>query len=105
MRKSLDMKRPVIWYRDQTLYLFVDEGIFEAPPSFKPSHFTSFVWTFVDSDEARDGVPPQLVPQGTHLYVIYVTSPRTERWSRLHKTTRDSLVIMNPWTRQEIFKA
>jgi hypothetical protein len=75
------------------------------PDNFQKAEFKTFVWTLVDSDEAKEGVPPYLVPHGTRLSVIYTTSPRKERWSRLHKTTRDVRVIMNPWTRKEIFRA
>jgi hypothetical protein len=58
----------------------------------------------VDSDEAKEGVPPNLVCHGTRHFVIYTASPRQERWSRLHKTVRDIRIIMNPWTRTEIFR-
>jgi len=43
-----------------------------------------------------------LVTPGTRLYVIYVTSPRKERWSRIGKTAQDVTIIMNPWSRKEI---
>jgi hypothetical protein len=100
-RRLAEMK-PVIWFREQSCFLFVQEGVYEVPRSFKPSYFQTFVWTLVDSDEAMDGIPPHLIPRSTRLFVIYSTSPRKERWSRMHKTVRDITVIMNPWTRKEI---
>ena len=56
----------------------------------------------MDSDESKDGASPRLLTPGTRLYVIYVTSPRKERWSRIGKTTRDVTIIMNPWSKKEI---
>ncbi len=100
--RRLVERKAVIWYRDQTHYLFLKEGVFQAPAGFPSSHFLNFIWTLVDSDESKDGVPPRLLTPGTRLYVIYVTSPRKERWSRMGKTARDVTIIMNPWGRKEI---
>ena len=44
-------RKAIIWYRDQTCYLFVREGVFRAPANFPSSCFRTFVWTLVDSDE------------------------------------------------------
>jgi len=104
LRRRLAESKPVIWYREQTCYLFTQEGVYEAPPGHKPSFFKTFVWTLVDSDESKDGVPPQLVPHGTRHFVIYTTSPHKDRWLRLRKTVRSTLVTMNPWTRAEILQ-
>jgi len=68
-------RKVTIWYRDHTCYLSVREGVFEAPPNFPSSYFRTFVWTLVDSDESKEGVPSQLMTPGTRLYVTYVTSP------------------------------
>jgi hypothetical protein len=46
-----------------------------------------------------NGVPEHLVPHGTRLYPIYVTSPVKQPWSRLEKTTSPLVAVMNPWTR------
>jgi hypothetical protein len=83
----------------------VEEGVYLLPPNWRHSDFRYIVWTLVDSDENKEGVPPRLVPQGTRLFVVYVTSPATDRWSRMNKTTRNVLVIMNPWGRREIQRA
>jgi hypothetical protein len=102
LRRRLAEKKPVIWYREQICYLFTQEGVYEAPEHYGPSYFKTFVWTLVDSDESKGSVPSYLVTHGTRHFVIYATSPREERWSRLHKTVRDITVIMIPWTRAEI---
>ena len=102
LRRRLAEQKPIIWYRNKNCYLFVEDGVYQAPESFNQSTFRSFVWTLVDSDEAVAGVPERLVTHGTRMFVIYTTSPRQERWSRLHKTVRTIRVIMNPWTRGEI---
>jgi hypothetical protein len=75
------------------------------PADFQKASFKSFVWTLVDSDEATEGIPPYLVPHNTRLFVIFTSSLRRERWSRLHKTVRAIVVIMNPWKMKEIFRA
>jgi hypothetical protein len=104
LRRRLAERKPVIWYYDETRYLFVEEGVYEGPDKFKASHFQVFVWTLVDSDHGMEGVPRRLVSPGTHHFVIYCTSPRKERWSRLHKTVRDVTIIMDPWKIKEILR-
>ena len=103
--RRLVERKAVIWYRDRLCYLFLKEGVFVAPPDFPSSYFRIFVWTLVDSDENKEGAPPRLLTPGTRLYVIYVTSPRKERWARMNKTVRDVRIIMNPWRRKEINNA
>lgn len=105
LRRRLAERKPVIWYREQACYLFVEEGVYKAPPQFPPSSFNTVVWTLVDSDESKEGPPPLLVDHETSLFVIYITSPASERWSRMHKTVSVSIVVMNPWTRWEIHQA
>jgi hypothetical protein len=102
--RRLAERKPVIWYRAQTCYLFTQEGVYKAPEGYEPFHFKTFVWTLVDSHESKEDAPSSLVGPGTRHFVIYATSPRKERWSHLHKTVRDITVIMNPWTRAEIFQ-
>ena len=74
-------------------------------PDFQVNKFKIFVWTLVDSDQAKDGVPPQLVENRTRLFVLYASSPNKGRWKRLHKNVEDVTVIMNPWTWREIRRA
>lgn len=102
LRRRLAEKKPVIWYQEGSCYLFVEEGVYQAPDRFPSNYFHKFVWTVVDSDESKEGVPPHLVPHNTRLFAIYSTSPSKERWKRLHKTTREHKIFMNPWTRTEI---
>jgi len=86
-RRLVDRKA-TIWYRDHNCHLFVRESVFKAPPDFPSSYFRTFVWTLVDTDEAKEGFPSHLMTPGTRLYVTYITSPRSSRWSRMSKTTR-----------------
>jgi hypothetical protein len=105
LRRYLAEQKPVIWYRNRRCYLFVDEGVYQAPPDYPASGFSIFVRTLIDSDESGPGVPERLVCHGTQHAVIYTTPPRNERWQRLHKTVREISVIMNPWVRKEILRA
>jgi hypothetical protein len=82
----------------------VQEGVYELPSEWRHADFRCIVWTFVDSDQSSAGVPEVLVPQGTRLFAIYVTSLAEERWSRLNKTTRPTRLIMNPWSRRSIVR-
>jgi hypothetical protein len=105
LRRRLAEKSPVVWYRDGRCFLFVEEGVYKMPVDFHHQHFKTIVWAMVDSDVAEDGVPEHLVCQGTRLCVIYATSPAKHRWARLHKTTDNVVLIMNPWTRNDIIHA
>src|SRR5258708_20286077 len=96
--RRLSEGQPVILYFGEKCHLFVDGGVFLFPADFFYADFNPFMWTLVDSDEARLGVPSSLVTHGTRLFVIYVTSPDLECWSRLHKITASRRGIMNPWT-------
>ena len=104
LRRRLADKKPVIWLRKSTHYLFVEEGVYKMPSNFQEAEFRTIVWTLVDSDENREGVPPYLIPHETPLFVIYATSPRKERWSRMGKTVDKIVVIMNPWKRKEMLR-
>ena len=92
----------MIWYFDKKRYLFVEEGVYQVPDEFY--NFKFFVWTLVDSDFSKDGVPENLVMRNTRHFVIYCTSPNQDRWSRLHKTVRCHTMIMNPWKKKEIIR-
>jgi hypothetical protein len=98
-------KKPVIWYREQHCYLFVEEGVYQKPDNFLPSYFKTIIWTLVDSDVAVNGVPEHLATHDTHHYVVYVTSPAKDRWSRMDKTMNPIVVVMNPWTKKEMHYA
>ena len=102
LRRRLAERKPVIWYFRKTRYLFVEEGVYKVPDKFHD--FEVFVWTLVDSDDAKDGVPENLVMQDTRHFVIYCTFPSQDRWSRLHKTVRNAIIIMNPWKSKEILR-
>ncbi|PVF98988.1 hypothetical protein CPB86DRAFT_796921 [Serendipita vermifera] len=41
----------------------------------------------------------------SRLFPVYVTSPKEERWEKLHQLRYPKLVIMNPWTMAELEKA
>ena len=95
----------MIWYRDKRCHLFVDTGVFVVPKNVDISYFKPYIWTLVDWDESRKGVPGRLVSHGTMLFVIYTTPPNLERWHRLHSTTNLTTAIMDPWTGKEMLEA
>ncbi|KIM80623.1 hypothetical protein PILCRDRAFT_822364 [Piloderma croceum F 1598] len=103
-RRRLAETKPFIWFYQASYYLFVQEGVYPLPSDWDHGDFRYKLWTLVDSEQSRAGVPEVLVPKGTRLFAIYVTSPAEERWSRLHKTTRPIRIIMNPWSRRSIVR-
>ena len=98
--------KPFIWFHDASYYLFVKEGVYWLLNGWEHNDFQvgCTTWTLVDADKNKDGVPPHLIPHGTVLFVIFVTSPTRDRWSRMNKTTQRTVVIMNPWARREIHR-
>ncbi|KAH9043692.1 hypothetical protein EDB85DRAFT_710629 [Lactarius pseudohatsudake] len=101
LRRRLSEGKPVIWYRDSTRFLFVNEGVYKVPKDFLSTDFSIRVWTLVDSDE----IPPELaVHQSQHLN-IFTTLPQAERWKPLERTTDCAVFFMNPWTKKEILQA
>jgi hypothetical protein len=95
-------KKTFLWFYQANYYLFVKEGVYRLPSDWEHTDFLCIMWTLVDSDQSRVSVPEILVPHGTQLFVIYITSLAEERWSRMDKTTNPTVVIMNPWSRKEI---
>ena len=53
----------------------MEEGVYEVPDKFHD--FEVFVWTLVDSDDAKDGVPENLVMHDTCHFVIYFSKLRS----------------------------
>lgn len=109
IRRYLAEKKPFIWYGKGFCYIFVDEGVFEAPDPehYYPTYFPTFVRTLVDADESAAATPQTLAGSvAMRHFLIYITDPRKERWQwkRLQKTTVTMRFIMNPWKRKEIVR-
>ena len=96
-------KKPVLWFRDPLLYLFVSNGVYEST-NLSSRSFRTRVWTLVDVDNNKP-LPPVLSQQGTNNLIIFATSPKQERWDSLDETMTWDVAIMNPWTRREISEA
>ncbi|KAF8264763.1 hypothetical protein EI94DRAFT_1591703 [Lactarius quietus] len=102
--RRLVQKEATLFYDSERLILFVEEGVFRAPPNFGCTEFKSRVWTLVDGD-GDSGLPTSLAQPWTTHRIIFVSPPEEERWNCLRSTTTWSLSIMNPWTRGEISAA
>ena len=102
--RRLAERKPVLWYRDSRLYLFLNNGVHESPTNISSTLFRARVWTLVDVDSDQL-FPPVLSQQGTNNLIVFATSPKKERWASLEKTTTWDVAIMNPWTRGEISEA
>ena len=102
--RRLAEKKPVLWYHDSRLYLFVSNGVYESPKNISSALFRTRVWTLVDVDNDKL-FPPVLSQQGTNNLIIFATSPKKERWASLEEKMTWDVAIMNPWTRREISEA
>lgn len=103
LRRCLEEKRPVLWYRSKEYYLFSDSG-FEVV-DLKSISYPEPTWCFVDSKSA-DSLFDEICDPDNGLFPIYVTSPKQRRWDKLHQQDRyPNVVVMNPWTRAELEKA
>ena len=89
--------------RDSAIWLCKRESS-KHPLNFLLSQYHRFVWTLVDVDE-KNGVPEKLVSNHTRHFVIYSSSPAQSPWAHVHKTVREYVMVMNPWTRKEILRA
>src|SRR5882762_11310416 len=105
MRRCCAETRPFVLYMEGIRYLFVEEGVFQAPSTFLSSEYLGFVWTLVDADDAKSGVPERLIPSNTEHFIVYSMSPDSSRWTRVHKTVKEYVIVMNPWTLKEINRA
>ena len=103
-RRCCAEKRPFVLYHAKHRYLVV-QGVFQAPSDFLFNDYQGFVWTLADADEDRGGVPEDLIARNTGHFVIYASSPAQSRWRRVHKTVRERVIVMNPWTKKEIHLA
>lgn len=104
--RRLACKKLIIWYRGKRLSLFVEDGVYLylGPREYSYTEFKTQVWTLVDSDQG-ECVPEDLAVPDTKLMIIFVSSPKEQRWKGMMKTTAGAISIMNPWTRQEISEA
>ncbi len=67
--------------------------------------FVPFLWAFVHADDQEFGIPGSLASRNTKLYIILITSPKRQWWKRLEKCTDDFVIVMNPWTLEEMRQA
>ena len=103
--RCLAEKRPVIWRYRGELYMFVEEGVYWMSTDFRRAWYHTDVWTLIDSDVSQGGIPTEFAERDLPFFIIYVTSPTRSRWSRMSKAFRLRVIVMNPWTRSEIYHA
>ncbi|KAI0293194.1 hypothetical protein BC826DRAFT_1015722, partial [Russula brevipes] len=105
IRRRLGEGQPFLWCRANFCYLFVKEGVFKVHrDELHCDCFNSFIWSFSDANDTSKGVIFPLGGTDTPFFNIHVSSPQNERWKKLMKYAL-SIVIMNPWTKDEIIQA
>ncbi|KAH9176571.1 hypothetical protein EDB89DRAFT_2065396 [Lactarius sanguifluus] len=65
---------PVIWFRSTQRYLFVEEGVFVVSPDYPSTDIKARIWTLVDTDDSKDGIPDYLAPHETNYYIMFLSS-------------------------------
>jgi hypothetical protein len=105
LRRMIGERLPVLWQSATTLYLLAADGAYSAPDSGS-IFLKAFIIVLVDADPLRD-VPPRLIAKMAHTFPILTTSPDHRRWNRWHKTRMQAplVLVMNPWKRQELYRA
>lgn len=104
LRRCLGEKQPVALYRDKVCYLFSELGVEIVNPGTHNGR-GKHTWCFVDSVDAPTTLPPSICRRDVQLFPIYVTSPEESRWRKLRQLRIPTLVVMNPWTIEEIMTA
>ncbi|KDR82617.1 hypothetical protein GALMADRAFT_56773 [Galerina marginata CBS 339.88] len=106
LRVCCGKRRPVILYSGGECWLFVDEGVFMRPPDFGPDLYQSVIWTLVGSvDTGPDGLPVCFKGHATRHFIIYTTPLTPSNWAKIDQFMTRKIVMMNPWTKAEIYKA
>jgi hypothetical protein len=105
LRMCCAQRKPVIWYSNDTCWLFVEEGVFRQPTTFDALCYETVVWTLVDSVDTSSGLPMGLITHGTRHFIIYTSSPTPSRWEKINQSMTWAVCVMNLWSRAEIHKA
>ncbi|KAF9518026.1 hypothetical protein BS47DRAFT_1389467 [Hydnum rufescens UP504] len=56
---------PLSYTMDRRLRLFVEDGVYDVPDGWQKSDFRYFIWTFVDTDANKEGMPSDFVRPST----------------------------------------
>jgi hypothetical protein len=65
--------------------------------------YKGMIWTLINSDKDAY-VLEKFVPHLMPFFVIYAGSSSKDQWSHLHKTTKQVVVVINPWTQSEMHR-
>ena len=104
MRRRLGDAKPFLYYSETRWYLFITGGVFHIP-CFSPSAFVPYIWAFIDANHSPPDLLTELSELQSKLFVIFATSPQDNRWEALTPNSSPRVLIMNPWTWEEMDKA
>lgn len=62
-----------------------------------------YTWCFVDA--AKANVPRSIFRDTTKLFPVYVTWPEQSNWVKFEQLRLPKLIVMNPWTINEMKEA
>ncbi|KAF8521910.1 hypothetical protein BU17DRAFT_87460 [Hysterangium stoloniferum] len=104
LRYCLGKKQPVVRYLFGNCYFFSGSGVVIIDPLLYQSG-GKHTWCFVDVIDG-EMLPPKICSSDIQLFPVYVTYPKESHWHTLHQSQRiPSLIVMNPWTLDELEKA
>ncbi|KAI9465068.1 hypothetical protein BJY52DRAFT_1114318, partial [Lactarius psammicola] len=72
----LTEKKPVMWYCNSMLFLFMKEGVYQASEHVLSLSFKTLVWILVNSNSNLASIPPHLAVDDTKHFLIFTSSPR-----------------------------
>jgi hypothetical protein len=102
--RCLSEKRRTVFFARKTWFLFSDRGV-RCVSSIQAFGLKQHgvTWTFIDSLDAKEGLPTDVSGLLTGgVFPIYTTSPTPSRWKSLNKNKKRYLIFMNPWSWEEI---
>jgi len=104
LRRCLGEEQSVVLYDSNRCYFFSKLGVTIIDPLEHKSG-DKHTWCFVDSTSAPDTLDTSICSRIGQLYPIYITSPKASRWYKLHQQRIPNVIVMNPWTIDEMLKA
>ncbi|KAI0050837.1 hypothetical protein FA95DRAFT_527203 [Auriscalpium vulgare] len=107
--RHLSERRIIAAFLTGSLFLFTEEGVFTHP---EPSHANDDLdfglesedcpWLLVDMGINKGDRPPAGLVGSSNIFPLHLTSPDEERYKGWQTQREGMLLIMNPWTEEEL---
>jgi hypothetical protein len=102
VRRCVGEERPVALYLHRQCYRLSKSGVHIIEQDFL-SRVPEPMWCIIDSAESPTGIPQSMMEIfSPGNFPIYVSSPAKRRWEKLDQSKTRHVIIMNPWTMEEM---